>query len=102
MRVNILRTNDPNHVSETKQILTIGSGDAIYAKIYCDDPSFSLKDHTVIMVINGVPYTRTTDSSGTTSTKEVNLPPGKYVVQVFARGSANVRSASDMKILEVA
>ncbi len=102
LRVNILRTNDPNGVSETKQILSIGSGDAIYARISCDDPSFSLKDKTVIMVINGVPYTRTTDSTGTTSTKDVNLPKGKYVVQVFARGNSNVRSASDMKILDVA
>lgn len=101
LRVNILRTNDSTGLSETKQILSIGAGDAIYAKIYCDDPSFSLNKKTVIMVINGVPYTRETDSTGTTPTKEINLPKGKYVVQVFARGNSNVRSASDMKILDV-
>lgn len=102
LRVNILRTNDPTGISETKPIIDVVSGGhQVYAKITCDDPSFSLKDRTVIMVVNGAPYTRTTDNNGVTGNLAINLSAGKYVMQVFARGNASVRSASDMKILNV-
>lgn len=106
LRINILRTDDSPNVSEYKQILECARGyHQIYAKISCDDPNFSLENRSIIIVINGVPYEKTTNAAGESGKVSIGagLPVGSYVVQAFVRGAKqnNIRSASDSKVIKV-
>lgn len=106
LRVNILRSDDSAGVSEYKQVLECTRGyHEVYAKISCDDPTFDLKNQTVLIVINGEIYPRTTNSEGISGGKIIGstFPVGNHLVQAFVRGRKenNIRSASDEKMIHV-
>ncbi|MBO6274667.1 MAG: hypothetical protein J6M91_03880 [Methanobrevibacter sp.] len=101
LRIKIGRSSDGAGEDGTRIQLNEGSGDGIYAKIYCDMPGFALSGKDVVLVINTVPYIHTTDSTGKTDKRTINLGKGNYIITAFMRGYDGVYPASDQKILQV-
>ena len=101
LRIKIGRWSDSQGEDGTKIELDAGSGNGIYAKIYCDKPGFSLSNRDVIIVLNGVPYVHTTDSAGKTDKRTINLSAGTYLLTAFMRGYDGLYPASDQKIIIV-
>lgn len=101
LKIVIGRYSDGAGEESTTIQVNQGSGNGIYAKISCDMPGYSVAGKTVILVLNGVPYTRTTDSNGKTSKLEIKLNKGKYLLTAFRGGYGGVYAASDQKIIEV-
>ena len=101
LRIKIGRWSDSQGEDGTKIELDAGSGNGIYAKIYCDKPDFSLSNRDVILVLNGVPYTRTSDNNGKTEKLTINLSTGTYLLTAFMRGYDGLYPASDQKIIIV-
>ena len=64
-------------------------------------PGFALSEKDVVLVINTVPYIHTTDSTGKTDKRTINLGKGNYLITAFMRGYDGVYPASDQKILQV-
>lgn len=101
MRIKIGRWNQQDGEDGTRIQVNEGSGNGIYAKIYCDKPDYSLDGRDVVLVINGVPYVRTTDNTGKTGKLTINLNKGIYLLNAFTRGDEFVYPASDTKIIQV-
>ena len=101
MRIKVGRYSDGQGEDGTKIELAEGSGNGIYAKLYCDKPGYNYADKDVVLVINGVPYTRTTDSTGKTGKLTINLSRGTYLLTAFIRGYDGVYPANDTKIIKV-
>ena len=101
LAIKLGRWSDGAGEESTSITVNEGAGDGIYAKIYCDMPGYSVSGKTVIIVINGVPYERTTDSNGKTSKFEINLSKGNYLLTAFRGGYGGVFSATDQKIIKV-
>jgi len=102
LRIKIGRWNQGDGEDNTQISIQKGSGNGIYAKIYCDDPTFSISGRHVFINLNNKVYTRTTDSTGKTGKLEINLDVGSYPVTVFTKGSGDeMYPAIDMKVLNV-
>lgn len=101
LRIKIGRWSDGKGEDGTRIQIGQGSGDGIYAKLYCDDPNYSYSGRTVILLINNVPYEHTTDKNGKTDKRTINLGKGRYVLNVFIKGEDGINPASELKILEV-
>ncbi len=100
MRIKIGRWSDNAGEDGTKIELNYKE-DGAYAKIYCDKTDYNYQGKDVIMVLNGVPYTRQTDSNGKTSRLAINLERGTYILTAFIRGSDGLNPASEDKIIIV-
>lgn len=101
MRIKIGRWSDNQGEDGTRIQVAEGSGNGIYAKIYCDKPDYSLADRDVVLVINGIPYVRTTDNNGKTDKLTINLNKGNYLLTAFTRGDNDVYPANDTKLIQV-
>ena len=105
LRIKIGRWSDDKGEDGTQIQVDYGSGNGIYAKLYCDDTSFSIKDQTIIIVVNGVAYKRVTDSTGKSEKVTINLAKNTdstpYMVSAFCRGNDNMNPASEQKLLYV-
>ncbi len=101
MRIKIGRWSDSQGEDGTQIIVGEGTGNGVYAKLYCDKPGYNYQDKDVVLVINGVPYTRTTDASGKTGKLTINLMRGTYLLTAFIRGYDGVYPANDTKIIKV-
>ena len=101
MRIKIGRYSDSSGEDNTIIELVQGSGNGVYAKLYCDKPGYNFNNREVILVINGIPYTRTTDNAGKTGKLAINLPKGTYLVDAFIKGADGVYPANDTKIVKV-
>ena len=101
LRIKIGRWSDNQGEDGTKIVLQQGSGDGIYAKLYCDKSDFSLNGRDVVIVLNGVPYIHTTGTTGKTDKRTINLGTGTYILTAFIRGYDNLYPASDQKIIIV-
>lgn len=101
MRIKIGRWSDGQGEDGTKIEVGEGSGNGVYAKLYCDKPGYNYKDKTVVLVINGVPYERTTDNAGKSGKLTINLMKGTYLLTAFIRGYDGVYPANDTKIIKV-
>ena len=101
MRIKIGRWSDSQGEDGTQIIVGEGTGNGIYAKLYCDKPDYNYQGKDVVLVINGVPYTRTTDASGKTDKLTINLLKGTYLLTAFIRGYDGVYPANDTKIIKV-
>lgn len=99
MRIKMGRWSDSQ--GEDSARIQLGQGDGVYAKLYCDKPDYNFANKEVVLVINNIPYTRTTDNNGKTGKLNINLSSGTYLVNAFIRGYDSVNPASDMKIIEV-
>ena len=64
-------------------------------------PGFALSGKDVVLVINTVPYIHTTDSTGKTDKRTINLGKGNYIITAFMRGYDGLNQASDQKIIIV-
>lgn len=100
MQIKIGRWSDNAGEDNTELKLNYKS-DAIYAKIYCDDPLFDYSNREVIIIINNIPYKRTTDKNGKTNQLNINLEKGTYVMQTFIKGYEGMNSANTMKLVTV-
>ena len=101
LRIKIGRWSDSAGEDGTQIVVNYGTGNGIYARLYCDAPNFNYKDKDVILVLNGVPYTRTTDVNGKTGKLTINLDRGVYILTAFIKGVDGLYPASDMKIIKV-
>lgn len=101
MRIKIGKYSDSSGEDSTIIELTQGSQDGVYAKLYCDKPGYNYNNREVILVINGVPYTRSTDNVGKTGKLAINLSRGTYLVDAFIKGADGVYPANDTKIVKV-
>ncbi|MCR5026984.1 MAG: hypothetical protein K6A34_06055 [Methanobrevibacter sp.] len=101
LRIKIGRWSDSQGEDGTRIQVNEGSGNGIYAKLYCDKPGYDISNKEVILVINGVPYTRTTDSNGKTGKLAINLNKGTYILTAFRGGYDGVYATSDQKIIQV-
>ena len=101
LRIKIGRWSDNQGEDGTKIVLQQGSGDGIYAKLYCDKSDFSLNGRDVVIVLNGVPYIHTTGTTGKTDKRTINLDAGTYLLTAFIRGYDTLYPASDQKIIIV-
>lgn len=101
LRVKVGRWSDGAGEDGTKIEVVEGSGNGIYAKIYCDKPGYDISNRKVILAINGVPYERTTDSNGKTSKLSINLSKGVYLISAFRGGYDGVNYSFTQKIVEV-
>lgn len=101
LRIKIGRWSDNAGEDGTKIQVNEGSGNGIYAKIYCDKPDYDVSDKEVILVLNGVPYTRKTDENGKTGKLQINLNKGTYLLTAFRGGYGGVYATSDQKIIQV-
>ena len=104
LRIKIGRWSDDKGEDGTRIEVVYGSGNGIYAKLYCDDPNFSISNQTIIMVVNGKAYSRITDSNGKTTSKvTINLAKSDdpYLVSAFCRGNDSMNPASEQKLLYV-
>lgn len=100
MQIKIGRWSDNAGEDNTELKLNYKS-DAIYAKIYCDNPLFDYSNREVIIIINNIPYKRTTDKNGKTNPLNINLEKGTYVIQTFIKGYEGMNSANTMKLVTV-
>lgn len=101
MRIKIGRWSDEAQEDDTKIQVQYGAGNGIYAKLYCDKHGVDLSEKQVILVVNGIPYARTTDSNGKTGKLGINLERGNYLLTAFIRGFDGLYPANDAKIIEV-
>ena len=102
LRIKIGRWSDNQGEDGTKIEVDVGSGNGVYAKLYCDDPNYSLNNRDIIMVLNGIAYTRPTDSNGKTEKLTINYTElGDYLLTAFVRGSDGMYPATDQKIIRV-
>lgn len=101
LRIKIGRWSDSQGEDGTKIVVQQGSGNGIYAKIYCDKPGFNVNGKDVVLVMNGVPYIHTTDSTGKTDKRTINWNKGTYLITAFMRGYDGLNQASDQKIIIV-
>lgn len=100
MRIKIGRWSDNQGEDGTRIQLNYKS-DGIYAKLYCDKTDFNYNDKDVILVLNNIPYTRTTNNTGKSERLGINLERGTYLLTAFVRGYEGMNPASDMKIIQV-
>ena len=100
MRIKIGRYSDGAGEDGTK-IEVNYKQDGIYARIYCDKDDYSYGNRDVILVLNGVPYVRTTDTNGKTERLAINLNKGTYILTAFIRGADGLNPASEDKIIIV-
>ena len=70
---------------------TYGTKDAFKVTVYDNGTPFSYKE--IKITINGVNYSRTTDSTGS-ATLNINLNPGVYPVTVKFEGNADYKAVS--------
>ncbi|WP_299523218.1 hypothetical protein [uncultured Methanobrevibacter sp.] len=103
LRIKMGRWSDNAGENGSKIEIVEGSKNGVYAKLYCDDPSFSLANRTVILVINGVGYQQTTDQNGKTDKRTINLAKSDapYIISCFCKGDDNMNPASEQKLLYV-
>lgn len=101
LRIKIGRWSDGQGEEGTRIQVNEGSGDGIYAKIYCDKPDYAVYDKEVILVLNGIPYSRKTDENGKTGKLQINLSKGTYLLTAFRGGYDGVHATSDQKIIQV-
>ena len=80
--IKIGRASDGEGEDGTKIEVNTGNN-GIYAQLYCDDSSYSLKNRTIAFLINGVTYERVTDSTGKSATLNINLDAGNYLLTAF-------------------
>lgn len=100
MQIKIGRWSDNAGEDNTELKLNYKS-DGVYAKIYCDNPLFDYSNREVIIIVNNIPYKRTTDKKGKTNQLSINLEKGTYVVQTFIKGYDGMNSANTMKLVTV-
>lgn len=100
MRIKIGRWKDNQGEDGTKIELDYKQ-DGIYARIYCDKDDYNYSNREVILVLNGVPYIRTTDTNGKTERLAINLNKGTYILTAFIRGADGLNPASEDKIIIV-
>ena len=100
MRIRIGRWSDGEGENGTR-IEVVYQSDGIYAQLSCDKTDFNYNNRTVVLFLNGVPYERTTDSTGKTSKLSINLEPGSYTLNAFVMGLEGLNPASDAKIINV-
>lgn len=100
LRIKIGRWSDNQGEDGTRIQLNYKS-DGIYAKLYCDKTDFNYNDKDVILVLNNIPYTRTTNNAGKSERLGINLERGTYILTAFVRGYEGMNPASDMKIIQV-
>lgn len=101
MRIKVGRWSDGQGENGTKIQVSEGSGNGIYAQLYCDKPGYDLSNREVVFVLNNVPYVRTTDANGKTGKLTINLNKGNYLLSVFRGGYDGVNPVSDQKIIQV-
>ena len=101
LRIVIGRWSDGKGEESTTIDIVQNSGNGIYAKLFCDDPNYSVANKTIILVLNGNHYTRTTDGNGKTSKLDINLDAGSYLLTAFRGGYGGVYATSDQKIINV-
>lgn len=101
LRIKIGRWSDNQGEDGTKIQILHGSGNGIYAKLYCDKPGFKVNNRDLILVINGVPYVRTTDNNGKSEKLTIKLDKGTYIMSAFSMGYDGVNSSFTQKIVEV-
>ena len=101
LRIKIGRWSDNQGEDGTKIVVQQGSGNGIYAKIYCDKPGFDVNERDVVIVMNGVPYIHTTDATGKSNKRTINWNKGTYLITAFMRGYDGLNPASDQKIIIV-
>lgn len=101
MHIKVGRFSDNAGEEGTEINIVEGAGDGVYAKLYCDKPGYDLSNKKVILVLNGVPYTRTTDSNGKTGKLQINLSKGTYILTAFRGGYDGFYATSDQKIIKV-
>lgn len=101
MMVKIGRWSDGKGEDSAKIQVNANSGNGIYVKLYCDKSDYSLAGREVIMVVNGVPYSRTTDANGKSSKLNINLGKGVYLISAFRGSYDGFNTAFVQKILEV-
>ena len=101
MKIKVGRYSDGAGENSSKIELSEGSGNGVYAKLYCDKPGYDVSNKEVILAINGVPYTRTTGSDGKTGKLPINLAKGNYVLTAFRGGYDGFHATSDQKIIQV-
>lgn len=101
LRIKIGRWSDNQGEDGTKIQILHGSGNGIYAKLYCDKPGFKVNNRDLILVINGVPYVRTTDNNGKSEKLTIKLDKGTYLMSAFSMGYDGVNSSFTQKIVEV-
>ncbi len=100
MRIKIGRWSDSQGEDGTRiQVLYQTNG--IYAKLYCDKSDFNYEGKDIVLVLNGIPYTRTTDRNGKSERLAINLNRGTYILTAFIKGYEGLNPATDMKIIEV-
>lgn len=100
MRLKIGRWRDQAGEDNTELKLNYQT-DAIYAKLYCDNPVFDYENRDIILVVNGVPYKRVTNRNGRSEQLNIKLDRGTYVVQAFVKGYDGMNSANTMKLVTV-
>lgn len=100
MQIKIGRWSDNAGEDNTELKLNYKS-DGIYAKIYCDNPLFDYSNREVIIVVNNIPYKRTTDKNGKTNKLNINLEKGTYVIQTFIKSYEGMNSTNTMKLVTV-
>lgn len=101
LRIVIGRWSDGEGEESATIDIVQNSGNGIYAKLFCDDPNYSVANKTIILVLNGNHYTRTTDGNGKTSKLDINLDAGSYLLTAFRGGYGGVYATSDQKIINV-
>lgn len=102
LRIKVGRWNEGDGEDDPELRIVAGSGNGIYAKLYCDDPTFNKVGRNIFFIINGIPYIRTSEANGKTGKMNINLSAGDYPIIVFTRGSGDdVYPAVDMKVLRV-
>lgn len=101
MRIKIGRWSDSQGEDGTRIQVVHGSGNGIYAKLYCDKPGFNVTNKEIVLAINGVPYGRTTDNNGKSGKLTINLNKGVYLMSAFIMGYDGVNPAFTQKIVEV-
>ncbi len=100
MRIKIGRWSDNAGEDNTELKLNYQT-DAIYAKLYCDNPVFDYENRDIILVLNGVPYKRVTNRNGRSEQLNIKLDRGTYVLQAFVKGYDGMNSANTMKLVTV-
>ena len=101
LRIKVGRWSDSQGEDGTRIQVNEGSGNGIYAHLYCDKPDYDLSNREIIFVLNNIPYVRTTEADGKTGKLTINLNKGNYILSVFCRGTDGVNPASDQKIIQV-
>lgn len=101
LQVKIGKWSDNTGEDDSQIIISQGSGDGVYAKLYCDDPNFIFAGKEVVLIINGIPYIRTSDTNGKSEKLNIQLGTGVYTLNAFINSIDGFYPAMCMKIIKV-